>query len=66
LKFCPICNTEIELPNGGVGTLPDDFMVNSILGVKTLKEEKTKSCDLCDEGSADCAQVYCKVKKFST
>jgi hypothetical protein len=63
LKHCPVCKTEIELPLGGVASLPDDFMANSILGVASLKEEKATPCDMCDETGGDAAVVYCKVNR---
>ncbi|XP_077989935.1 E3 ubiquitin-protein ligase TRIM45-like [Glandiceps talaboti] len=66
---CPVCNGECELVDGGVSTLNDNHVVNSLLEVIHRKQDeasvKKLKCEFCDENDAshfccDCSQYYCK------
>ncbi|XP_035685737.1 E3 ubiquitin-protein ligase TRIM56-like [Branchiostoma floridae] len=62
---CPTCRTKTELPGSGVGTLKDNFFVESLADAvklhKTVKETEGESsrvvCGLCESGQL--AKSYC-------
>ncbi|XP_029433982.1 tripartite motif-containing protein 45 [Rhinatrema bivittatum] len=52
--LCPVCDSEVHLPPGGVETLTTDHLAaNEVLLERLKKEGLGLLCDLCNEGKAE-------------
>ncbi|XP_070556568.1 tripartite motif-containing protein 2-like [Ptychodera flava] len=68
---CPSCQTSVQLPEGGVTDLDNNFFMNSMLEVVKKRTEEAadqseseSECEFCEETEAsvfcvDCEQYYC-------
>ena len=69
LLSCPICRSQVRLPEGGVSSLPSAFHLNDLLELrqqlKKLSDAKRISCENCDEHDAtgfcrQCGKFFCQ------
>ncbi|XP_030044568.1 tripartite motif-containing protein 45-like [Microcaecilia unicolor] len=60
--LCPVCDSEVNLPPGGVGALTTDHLaINEVLLERMKKEGLGLLCDLCNEGKAERSCNTCRV-----
>ncbi|XP_043929066.1 tripartite motif-containing protein 45 [Protopterus annectens] len=61
--LCPVCDSQVELPPGGVVALSSDYMAQNEVFLESLHtEDKHLVCDLCSEDNAEKWCNMCSVK----